>query len=98
MKKMERNNPKDPRDQNLERPASYDFPDQTPRREGGEDSAEHISPTDDNADEKDLREKVGMGDSRCAGGLRATRAADPIKSALLLRSECSGGTRRPHGA
>jgi hypothetical protein len=50
---MKRNsNPKDPRDQNLERPASYDLPDQTPRKEGGEDSAEHISPTDGNADEK----------------------------------------------
>ncbi len=28
------------------------FPDQTPRREGGEDSAENMSPTDENADEK----------------------------------------------
>jgi len=28
------------------------FPDQTPRREGGEDSAEDMSPTDNNADEK----------------------------------------------
>lgn len=28
------------------------YPDQTQRKEGGEDSVEHISPTDDNADEK----------------------------------------------
>ena len=28
------------------------FPDQTPGREGGEDSAEDMSPTDNNADEK----------------------------------------------
>jgi len=44
--------PKDLQDRNFERPSTYDMPDQTPRREGGEDSAEHISPTDDNADEK----------------------------------------------
>lgn len=49
---MNNNNPKHPRDQNFERPASYDLADQTPRREGGEDSTEPISPTDDNADEK----------------------------------------------
>jgi hypothetical protein len=44
--------PKDPQNRRFEKPSSYDRPDQTPRREGGEDSAEHISPTDDNADEK----------------------------------------------
>jgi hypothetical protein len=41
----------DPRDKNYDRP-SYDPADSTPRNEGGEDSAENISPTDDNADEK----------------------------------------------
>ena len=44
--------PRDPQDRNFERPATYDMADQTPRREGGEDSAESISPTDENADEK----------------------------------------------
>ena len=41
----------DPRNKSFERPTDYGA-DQTPRKEGGEDSAEHISPTDDNADEK----------------------------------------------
>ena len=43
--------PRDPRDRNIDRP-SYDTADTTPRREGGEDSAENLSPTDDNANEK----------------------------------------------
>jgi len=45
------NDPRDPRDRNIEKPTYYPA-DQTSRREGGEDSAERISPTDDNADEK----------------------------------------------
>jgi hypothetical protein len=45
------NNPRDPQDKNFDR--SSDYPsDQTPRREGGKDSVEDISPTDDKADEK----------------------------------------------
>ena len=44
--------PRDPKDRSIDRPSSYDATDVTPRKEGGEDSAEEISPTDDNADEK----------------------------------------------
>ena len=43
--------PRDPRDRSIDRP-SYEAADITPRKEGGEDSVEEISPTDDNADEK----------------------------------------------
>ena len=43
--------PHDPRDRSIDRP-SYDTADMTPRKEGGEDSAEEISPIDNNADEK----------------------------------------------
>ena len=46
----EPNGPREKKIRDLDRNDSY--ADQTPRREGGEDSAEHISPTDDNADEK----------------------------------------------
>jgi hypothetical protein len=43
--------PRDPQDRNADQ-FSYDPADQTPRKEGGEDSIENMSPTDDNADEK----------------------------------------------
>jgi hypothetical protein len=43
--------PRDPRDRSVDRPDYYPA-DQTPRKEGGEDSAEEISPTDESADEK----------------------------------------------
>lgn len=48
--KNEFDGPRDPRDRSVDRPDYY--PDQTHRKEGGEDSAEEISPTDDSADEK----------------------------------------------
>ena len=41
--------PRDPQDRSADRPYPAD---QTPRREGGEDSREEIWPTDNNADEK----------------------------------------------
>ena len=46
--------PKDPREKrDLEAGNNYEtLPDQTPRREGGEDSVERISATDSNADER----------------------------------------------
>jgi hypothetical protein len=46
--------PKDPKEKkDLEAGENYSvLPDQTPRKEGGEDSAERISPTDSRADEK----------------------------------------------
>jgi len=44
-------NPRDPKDRNFESPSNYTA-DQTPRKIGGEDSVEEISPTDNNADEK----------------------------------------------
>jgi hypothetical protein len=46
--------PKDPREKkDLEAGTNYETePDLTPRREGGEDSVESISPTDIRADEK----------------------------------------------
>jgi hypothetical protein len=47
----ETNGPKEQQNRDSDRNNYYPA-DQTPRKEGGEDSAEHISPTDDNADEK----------------------------------------------
>jgi len=48
---MQRNtNSPGPQDRKSDR-SNY-FPDQTPGREGGEDSAEDMPPTDNNADEK----------------------------------------------
>ena len=45
--------PKVPREKKgLEESTDAVFPDQTPRKEGGEDSVESISPTDSRADEK----------------------------------------------
>ncbi|HVG42100.1 MAG TPA: hypothetical protein VM888_10865 [Chitinophagaceae bacterium] len=45
--------PKDPRERKDLDGTNYEvMPDQTPRREGGEDSVERISPTDSRADEK----------------------------------------------
>jgi hypothetical protein len=47
------NEPKGPREkQNQDTEWNNYYPDRTPRKEGGEDSAENLSPTDDNADEK----------------------------------------------
>jgi hypothetical protein len=43
--------PAGPKNKSFERPSDYSA-DQTPRKEGGEDSIESMSPTDDNADEK----------------------------------------------
>jgi hypothetical protein len=43
--------PRDSQDRNSDQ-FSYDPADQTPRKEGGEDSIENMSPTDGNADEK----------------------------------------------
>ena len=40
--------PRDPRDRSIDRP-SYDAADMASRKEGGEGSADEISPTDDNA-------------------------------------------------
>ena len=46
------NEPKGPREKQNQDTEWNNYPDRTSRREGGEDSAEHMSPTDDNADEK----------------------------------------------
>lgn len=48
-----KNEPNGPREKKIKDLDNTDsFPDQALMKEGGEDSAEHISPTDDNADEK----------------------------------------------
>ena len=46
----ETNGPKEQKNRDFDRNKYY--PDQTSRKEGGEDSVEQLSPTDDNADEK----------------------------------------------
>ena len=46
----EPNGPREKKIRDLDR--NLEAPDQTPRREGGEDSIEQMSPTDSNADEK----------------------------------------------